>query len=158
MWVEFSIRSFGTLMYDCVINTTEIFNFLSLINNSVTIEFSFLLLIITAIISPKTINILRSLSTLYYSLYSSTEYSIKALGSLKCFNPLLSLLLIKNWYLASYEALAYKYMLSISGWLFIILNNAFVFLDPGPPIINILYGWSGTYIHFKLCSVLLSFA
>ena len=39
------------------------FSFLPLINNSVTIEFRFLLLIISAIISPKTIYILRSLST-----------------------------------------------------------------------------------------------
>ena len=118
-WVEFSLTSFVTLKYDCVIKTREMFHFLSLINNPVTIEFSFLLLIITAIISSKTINILRSLSALYYSLYSSTEYSIKALGWLKCFNPLLFLLLMKNWYLASYESLAYKYMISISGWLFI---------------------------------------
>ena len=53
---------------------------------------------------------------------------------------MLSLLLIKNWYLASYGSLAYKYILSISGWLFIKFNNAFVFPDPEPPIINILYG------------------
>ena len=45
-----------TLKYECVIKTIEIFNFLPLINNSVTIEFSFLLLIISAIISSKTIN------------------------------------------------------------------------------------------------------
>ena len=35
-------------MYDCVIKTRDIFSFLPLINNSVTIEFSFLLLIISA--------------------------------------------------------------------------------------------------------------
>ena len=65
---------------------------------------------------------------------------MKAFGSLKCFNPVLSLLLIKNWYLASYGSLAYKYILSISGWLFIKFNNAFVSPDPEPPIIIILYG------------------
>ena len=64
----------------------------------------------------------------------SLEYSIKALGSLKGFNPMLSLFLIKNWYLSSYGSLAYKYILSISGWLFIKLSNAFVFPDPEPPI------------------------
>ena len=69
---------------------------------------------------------------------------------------MLSLLLIKNWYLASYGSLAYKYILSISGWLFIKFNNAFVFPDPEPPIISILYG-SGIYGHFKLCFVLFSF-
>ena len=51
--VEFSLASYGTLKYDCVIKTIEVFNFLSLINNSVTIGFSFLLLIIPAIISSK---------------------------------------------------------------------------------------------------------
>ena len=51
-----------------------------------------------------------------------------------------SLLLIKNWYLASYGSLAYKYIVSISGWLFIKFNNAFVFSDQKPPIISILDG------------------
>ena len=62
-WVEFSLTSFGT--YDCVIKTWEIFNFLSLIKNLVITEFIFLLLIISAMISSKTINILRSSSVLY---------------------------------------------------------------------------------------------
>ena len=53
-------------MYDCVIKARGIFIFLPVINNSVTTEFSFLLPIISAIISSKTINILRSLSVLYY--------------------------------------------------------------------------------------------
>ena len=52
------------LKYDCVIKTRDIFIFLPLINNSVTIEFSFSLLIISAIISSKAINILFSLSGL----------------------------------------------------------------------------------------------
>ena len=56
-WVEFSPTSFGTLKYDYVIKAREMFNFLPLINNSVTIDFSFLLSIISAIISSKTINI-----------------------------------------------------------------------------------------------------
>ena len=42
----------------------------------------------------------------------------------------------------------------MSGWLFIKFNSAFVFPDPEPPIINILYGWSEIYDHFELCSVL----
>ena len=62
-WVVFSLISFGTLKYDCV------FNFLPLINNLITNEFSYLLLIISAIISSKTINILRSLSILYSSIF-----------------------------------------------------------------------------------------
>ena len=57
-WVVFSLTSFGTLKYDYVIKTREIFNFQFLINNSAIIEFSFLLLIIYAIISSKTINTL----------------------------------------------------------------------------------------------------
>ena len=65
---------------------------------------------------------------------------MKALGSLKYFNPVLSLFLIKKWCFASCGYFAYKYILSISGWLFTKFNNAFVFPDPEPPIINILYG------------------
>ena len=65
---------------------------------------------------------------------------MNALGSLKCFNPILSHLLIKNWYFVSYGSLAYKYILSMSGLLFIRFNNAFVFPDPEPPIISIVYG------------------
>ena len=53
-WVKYSLASFET----CGIKTREMLNFLPLTNNSVTTEFSFLSLIISAIIS-KTINILR---------------------------------------------------------------------------------------------------
>ena len=67
------------------------------------------------------------------------KYSIKALKSLKCFKRVLSLLLIKNWYFASYGFLANKWILPISGWWFIKLNNELVFPDSEPPIINILW-------------------
>ena len=40
---------------------------------------------------------------------------MKALESLKCFMPTLCLLFIRNWYLASNDYLAYKYILSVSG-------------------------------------------
>ena len=76
---------------------------------------------------------------------------MKALGSLKYFNLLLSLLLSKIWYFASYGFFVYKYILSISGWWFSRFNNALVFPDPEHTIINILYGWSGIHGHFKLC-------
>ena len=36
-WVEFSLTSFGTLKYVCVIKAIEMFNFLPLINNLVKI-------------------------------------------------------------------------------------------------------------------------
>ena len=52
-WVEFSLISFGTLRYDCIMNTIEIFNFLPLIINSVTTGFSFLLLIIQQLYHQK---------------------------------------------------------------------------------------------------------
>ena len=68
-WVVLSLTSFGTLKYDWLIKTRQIFNFLPLINNSVTIEFNFLFLIISAIISSKTINVLRSLFMLYSSIF-----------------------------------------------------------------------------------------
>ena len=105
-WVVFSLTSCATLKYDCVIKIREIFNFLPLINNSITTGFNLLLRIISAMISSKTINILHSLSILYspivlWTLCTSFEHSIKALASLKCFSPLSYLLLIKKWYLAS---------------------------------------------------------
>ena len=68
-WVEFNLTAFGTLKYDCLIKKREMFNFLPLINNSITTEFSFLLLIISAIISSKTINILRFLPKFYSSIF-----------------------------------------------------------------------------------------
>ena len=71
----------------------------------------------------------------------SFEYSIKALESFKYFKPVLFPLLIKNWYFASYGSVAYKQILSMSGCWSIRLNNDFVFPDPEPPIIYILYGW-----------------
>ena len=48
--VEFSLTSFSSLKYECVIKTMEILSFLPLMNTSLTIGFSFLLLIISAII------------------------------------------------------------------------------------------------------------
>ena len=65
-------------------------------------------------------------------------------------------LLIKNLYFVSYGSFAYKYILSRSGWLFIKSNSANVFPYSEPPIINILYGYYGSFGHFKLCSVLFS--
>ena len=38
-WVEFNLTSSGTLKYDCVIKTREMFNFLPLINKSVINQF-----------------------------------------------------------------------------------------------------------------------
>ena len=51
----FSLKSFGISKYDCVIETRELFNFLTPINHSVTILLSFSLLW-TAIISSKAIS------------------------------------------------------------------------------------------------------
>ena len=53
------LTSLGTLKYDCVIKTIKMFNFLPSIDSSVTIGFSILLLIISAIMSSKTINTSR---------------------------------------------------------------------------------------------------
>ena len=77
----------------------------------------------------------------------SLEYSIKALESVKCkcFNPVLSCLLVKNWYFVSDRYLVYELVLSISGWALITLNNEFVYSDPERSIINILYRWSGIF-------------
>ena len=57
--VQFSLTSLDTLKYDCVIKIRETLIFLPLIYSSVTTELCFLLLIISAIASSKTINALR---------------------------------------------------------------------------------------------------
>ena len=44
----------------------------------------------------------------------------------------------------------------MSGWFSIKFIDAFVFPDPEPPIINILYGWSEIHGQFLLCTVLFS--
>ena len=67
--VVLSLDSFSTLRYDCVIKTKEVLDFLPLVNSSVTILCSFVLLIISAIISSKTINTLRLSPGLYSSIY-----------------------------------------------------------------------------------------
>ena len=85
------------------------------------------------------------------------EYPLQPLESLKCFNPVLSFVLIENWYFASYGSLAYKYILSVCGCWFIRLNNEFVFPDPEPLIINILYGWSWISGQSRLFSVVFFF-
>ena len=60
-----SLTSFGTLKYDGVIKRIRILIFLLLKNSSVTTGWSFLLLIISAIISSKTINTLHFFPGLY---------------------------------------------------------------------------------------------
>ena len=46
---------------------------------------------------------------------------------------------------------------SMSSWWLIKLNNEFVFPDSEPPIINMLYVWSGICGQFKLCYFIFSF-
>ena len=41
MCVEFNLKSFGALKYDCVKKTIEIFNVLPLINNSLLLDLVF---------------------------------------------------------------------------------------------------------------------
>ena len=77
---------------------------------------------------------------LYYHILF--KYLIKALESLTCFKPVLSRLLIINRYFAlngSYNGYYINEILSISGYWFIRWIDEFLFPDPEPPIINILY-------------------
>ena len=115
-----------------------------------------LLLIISAIISSKAINILRFLIGLYSSIFWSMSLgnSMKDLKSLKCFRPVRPHLLIENWYIASQGSLAYKFYQNLFCWFFR-LNN--VFPDSDPPIVDILYRWSGISDQFGLCSFMFSF-
>ena len=69
----------------------------------------------------------------------------------------LSLLLISNWYFLHMDLLRIRKTLSVSGSWFIRLSSAFVFSDPEPQTINILYGWSGILGQFGLCFFISSF-
>ena len=79
-----------------------------------------------------------------------SEYSLKVLEYLKSFQPALSRLLNKNWYVASYGSLAHKEILSISVCWFITSNNEFLFPYAQPLIINILPGWYEIFGQFRL--------
>ena len=65
----FSLIPLGNLEYDWVIKPIEIINFLPIIKNSVTTAITFLLLIISAIISSKTTHAIFFLSGLYSSVF-----------------------------------------------------------------------------------------
>ena len=80
--------------------TIEIFDFQPLIKNSVTTGFSFFIINHISNHIIENYNLLHFLPILYSSIFLQTscisfEYSIKALGSLKCFNPTFSRLLTK---------------------------------------------------------------
>ena len=84
-----------------MVKTREIFNFHPLINNSVTIGLSFLLLSMSAMISSNATDIFRFLYGLYFSISLSVssisfEYSIKAFKLFKYFKPVLFLFLISR--------------------------------------------------------------
>ena len=118
-----------TLKHDYVIKTIEMFSFLLLINHSVTTGLSFFLSIISAIISKLSIFFVFTYIVLF-NIFINILHIIwvfnKILGSLKYFNPVLSALLIKNWFFFSSGSFAYKYILSISSRLFIKFNNSFI--------------------------------
>ena len=143
-------------MYNLNVKKCVIFNFLPVINNSITIGLSFLLLSISAIISSNKIRFFcfyLGYNLQYFYKYQPYYLNIqfrKRLRIIKCFVPTSSRFLIQNWYFASFISLTYKSILSISDCWFIKLNNEFVSPDPVPPIINILYGWSGISGQFGL--------
>ena len=88
-----------------MIKTREIFSFLPLINNSVIKHISNHIIEYDQNFSSFIWIIFFRISVIPFILF---EYSIKAFESLKYFKPVLSLLLISNYYFASYESLAYK--------------------------------------------------
>ena len=59
-----------------LIKAREIFDFLPVINNSVTTGLSYLLLTISAIILPNTINIVPFLFGLYSSIFVNLQYHL----------------------------------------------------------------------------------
>ena len=111
--LKLSLIFFCKAKQDCAVKTREMFHFLHLTNSSVTTGLSFLLLSKSGSTSLRTIKILGFLLVLCSSIFLKTspisfEYLIKALISLRCFKPVISRLLIKNWCFASHGSLAYN--------------------------------------------------
>ena len=77
------------------------------------------------------------------------EHSVKSLKPLKGFKPALDLSLIKSLYFSSYASLAYRKTLSASD------SDLLVWIKRR--ICNSLYGWSGIFDQFGLCSFVSSF-
>ena len=68
MRVVFNPTSIGAWKYDCVMKIKDIFNFLPLINSSVTSGWSFLLLIMSTIVWANAINTFCYFPRLYFSI------------------------------------------------------------------------------------------
>ena len=89
------------------------FIYFLLINSSVTTWLGFLLLIISAIISSRTINILHFLSRSYSSIFLETsftlfKYSIKAFRSSGYSRSIFSCFLKRYWYFASFVVVIWQ--------------------------------------------------
>ena len=132
--------------------------FISLINDSFAITLSFLWLSISAIKSKRN-------HTFFIWIFFFSIFFVNNIHIIWVFSKSLIIiqlthffrLLVKNWCFASYESLAYEEVLLISGCWLIRLNNEIVFPDSQPPVINILYGWSGICGKFGLLSLMFSF-
>ena len=74
--VEFSVIIFDTAKWNCETKTREMFSFLPLINNSVTIELSFLVLSILTTTLSNTINVIRFLFGLYFPIFLYHPYHV----------------------------------------------------------------------------------
>ena len=74
--VQFSLKSFGTAKYDCAMKTVDVFSFLLLTNSSITIWLRFLLFIIAAATSSKTINTLLFYVLLFNIFIQKNLYSL----------------------------------------------------------------------------------
>ena len=103
--VVFNLTSFYVFEYDCVIKAREIINFLPLLNNSFTVLLSFHYFVYQPSYHQKQLKFF-----VFYldCILQVVEYSIKGFESFIHFKPVLSRLLIKNLYFASYGSLAYK--------------------------------------------------
>ena len=75
--LDFSfVWNFHNQIVYILIKAREIFDFLPVINNSVTTGLSYLLLTISAIILPNTINIVPFLFGLYSSIFVYLQYHL----------------------------------------------------------------------------------
>lgn len=100
----FSLKSAGICKYDRAMNTKEIFNFLPLINNSLTTGGNFLLQIISTIISSNIVNNFYAFpelksSALFCTSFMSFEYLMEAFESLKCLRSTSSCLFTRYQYI-----------------------------------------------------------
>ena len=105
--VEFCLILSSTTKQNWLIKTKEMFSVSPLINNYISISWSFLLLSISGTPSSNTVKKF-SIYIIFINIFINITHIIWVSNNLICFKPTLLHLLINSWYFASYGCFAHK--------------------------------------------------